>query len=141
MISFNTDVILPHERLEFVVVKIHRIPELHGSLFAAKSPQLRVPCLKATRFNELTDHLIEDIRNFAAGGGHSSLWPEATIFLNHRGAYSRPEAAIVACGQRPQGCMNQESRLNPGHLVTLLMSHKSTLPPPRQVVTPNKILN
>ena len=38
MISFNTDVILPHERLEFVVVKIHRIPELHGSLFAAKSP-------------------------------------------------------------------------------------------------------
>ena len=46
------------------------------------------------------------------------MWPEATTFLTHRGAYSRPEAATIACGQRPQGFMSQMSRLKSGHLVT-----------------------
>ena len=31
----------------------------------------------------LRDHLIEDLRNFAAGGGHCLLWPEVTAFLSH----------------------------------------------------------
>ena len=35
------------------------------------------------------------------------------------GAYSRPEAAIVACG-RQQGFLNQKSRLKSGNLVTLI---------------------
>ena len=39
---------------------------------------------------------------FAYGGCHSSLWPEATRFLRPQRAYSWPEAAIVACGLRPQ---------------------------------------
>ena len=67
------------------------------------------------------DYPLKDVRNFAAGGGHSLLWPEATTFLSHRGAYSRPEAATVACGRRPQGFMSQKSRLKSGHLVTLSM--------------------
>ena len=37
--------------------------------------------------HHLSDHLPKDVRNFAAEGGHSLLWPEATTFLNHRGAY------------------------------------------------------
>ena len=70
-----------------------------------------------------TDYPLKDVRNFAAGGGHSLLWPEATTFLSHRGAYSRPEAATVACGRRPQGFMSQKSRLKSGHLVTLDLSN------------------
>ena len=46
--------------------------------------------------NNLADYPLKDVRNFAAGGGHSLLWPEATTFLSLRGAYSRPEAATVA---------------------------------------------
>ena len=69
--------------------------------------------------SSLTDYPLKDVRNFAARGGHSLLWPEATTFLSHRRAYSRPEAATVACGQRPQEFMNQMSRLKSGHLVTL----------------------
>ena len=69
----------------------------------------------------LADYPLKDVRNFAAGGGHSLLWPEATTFLSHRGAYSRPEAATVACGRRPQGFMSQKSRLKSGHLVTLVL--------------------
>ena len=40
--------------------------------------------------------VTKHVRNFAAEGGHSLLWPEATTFLSLRGAYSRPEAATVA---------------------------------------------
>ena len=78
-----------------------------------------VICLQSLSRGEFSHHLPKHVRNFAAEGGHSLLWPEATTFLSHRGAYSRPEADIVACGQRPQGFMCQKSRLNPGHLVTL----------------------
>ena len=46
-----------------------------------------------------SDHLPKHVRNFAAGGCHSSLWPEATAFLSHKGAYSRPETATVAFGR------------------------------------------
>ena len=53
---------------------------------------------------------------------HSSLWPEATRFLKSQRAYSRPEAAIVACGQRPQDFLSHKSRLSPGQVVTLDMS-------------------
>ena len=63
--------------------------------------------------HHLSDHLLKDVRNFAAEGGHSLLWPEATTLLNHRGAYPRPEAAAVACGGRTQGFMSLLSRLNP----------------------------
>ena len=66
-----------------------------------------------------SDYPLKDVRNFAAGGGHNLLWPEATTFLSHRRAYLRPEANTVACGHRPQGFMSQKSRLNPGNLVTL----------------------
>ena len=66
-----------------------------------------------------SDHLPKDVRDFAAEGGHSLLWPEATTFLSPRRAHLRTQAAIVACGRRPQGFMSQKSRLNPGHLVTL----------------------
>ena len=69
--------------------------------------------------NNLADYPLKDVRNFAAGGGHSLLWPEATTFLSYRGAYSRPEATTVACGPRPQGFMSQMSQLNPGQMVTL----------------------
>ena len=65
-------------------------------------------------FHHLSDHLPKDVRNFAAEGGHSLLWPEGTIFLNQRVAYPRPEAATVACGRRTQGFMSLLSQLNPG---------------------------
>ena len=68
---------------------------------------------------DLADYPLKDVRNFAAGGGHSLLWPEATTFLSHRGVYLRPEAATVACGRRPQGFISQKSRPKSGHLVTL----------------------
>ena len=66
-----------------------------------------------------SDYPLKDVRNFAAGGSHSLLWPEATTFLSPRDAYSRPQAATVDCGRRPQSFMSQKSLLNPGHLVTL----------------------
>ena len=68
--------------------------------------------------HHLSDNLPKEVRNFAAKGGHSLLWPEVTTFLNSRGAYPRPEAATIACGRRPQGFMSQKSRLKSGHLVT-----------------------
>ena len=46
-----------------------------------------------------SDHLPKHVRNFAAGGCHSSLWPDATAFLSHKGAYSWPETATVAFGR------------------------------------------
>ena len=65
------------------------------------------------------DYPLKDVRNFAAGGGHSLLWPEATTFLRHRRAYSRPEADTVACGLRQQGFIGHKSLLPPGQMVTL----------------------
>ena len=65
-----------------------------------------------------SDYPLKGVWNFAAEGGHSLLWPEATTFLSYRGAYSRPEAATVACGRRPQGFITHKSRLKSGHLVT-----------------------
>ena len=53
--------------------------------------------------DDFSDHLPKDIRNFAAGGGHSLLWPEATTFLSHRRAYLQSEAAIAACGRTVTG--------------------------------------
>merc|ERR1711895_397617 len=50
--------------------------------------------------------LLYHIRNFDTGCGYSLLWPKATTFLSQRRAYSRPEVAIVACGQRPQGLIS-----------------------------------
>ena len=32
---------------------------------------------------QFSDYPFKDVRNFAAGGDHSLLWPEATIFLSH----------------------------------------------------------
>ena len=64
----------------------------------------------------LSDHLPKHIRNFAAIGGYSLLWPEATAFLRHKGAYSRPEVAIVACGPRPQGFISHNSKPTPGRM-------------------------
>ena len=61
----------------------------------------------------INDHLPKHIRNFAAIGGYSLLWPEATAFLRHKGAYSRPEVAIVACGPRPQGFISHNSKPTP----------------------------
>ena len=72
--------------------------------------------------HEFSDYPLKDVRNFAAGGGHSLLWLKATTFLIHRGAYLRPEADTVACGRRPQGFMSQMSRLESGLLVTLFMN-------------------
>ena len=72
------------------------------------------------------DYPLKDVLNFATVGGHSLLWPEATTFLSHRGAYSRPEAATVACGRRPQGFISQMSRLKSGHLVTLVIINVGT---------------
>ena len=62
---------------------------------------------------EFSYHLPKHIRNFAAIGGYSLLWPEATAFLRHKGAYSRPEVAIVACGPRPQGFISHNSKPTP----------------------------
>ena len=61
----------------------------------------------------INDHLPKHIQNFAAIGGYSLLWPEATAFLRHKGAYSRPEVAIVACGPRPQGFISHNSKPTP----------------------------
>ena len=61
-----------------------------------------------------SDHLPKHVRNFAAGGGYSSLWPEATAFLSYIESYLRPEAATVACGQRSQGFITHKSLLPPG---------------------------
>ena len=49
------------------------------------------------------DYPLKDVRNFAARGGHSLLWPEATTFLSHREAHSRREIATVACSRGPLG--------------------------------------
>ena len=67
----------------------------------------------------INDHLPKHIRNFATIGGYSLLWPEATTFLSHGGAYLRPEVAIVVCGLRPQGFMSHKSQPYPGQMVTL----------------------
>ena len=53
---------------------------------------------------------------------HSYLLSEATRFLKSQRAYSRPELAIVACGQIPQDFLSHKSRLSPGKVVTLDMS-------------------
>ena len=55
-----------------------------------------------------SDYPLKDVRNFAAEGGHSLLWPEATTYLNNRGAYPRPETTTVAW-------------LNPRQMATLLL--------------------
>ena len=52
--------------------------------------------------HKLSDHLLKDVRYFTAEGGHSLLWPDATTFLNHSGAFSRPGDAIIAV---PRGHM------------------------------------
>ena len=67
-------------------------------------------------WNTLTDYPLKDVRNFAAKGGHSLLWPGATTFQSHMGAHSRPKAATVTCGRMPQGLLSQKSRLKSGHL-------------------------
>ena len=46
--------------------------------------------------HKLSDHLLKDVRYFTAEGGHNLLWPDATTFLNHSGASSRPEETIIA---------------------------------------------
>ena len=74
----------------------------------------------------LSDHLPKDVRNTAAGGRHSLLWPEATTLLHHRGPYPWPEAATVACGRRTQGFMSHLSWLNPGQMVTLLITDNTS---------------
>ena len=75
---------------------------------------------------KFSDHLPKDVRKFDAGGGHSLLWPEGTTFLNHREAYPWPEAATVACGRRTQGFMSHLSWLNPGQMVTLLITDNTS---------------
>ena len=67
----------------------------------------------------LSDHHIEDLRKFATGGGYSLLWPDTTTFLSYRGAYLRPDAATVGCGQRPQGSISYKSWLNQGQMFRL----------------------
>ena len=66
----------------------------------------------------INDHLPKHIRNFAAIGGYSLLWPEETTFLRHRRAYLRPEVAIVACGLRPQGFISHKSQPTPGRMLS-----------------------
>ena len=56
----------------------------------------------------LSDHLLQDVRNFTTGDGNSLLWAEATTFLNHSKASSRPGDAIVACDQRPHGLQSHK---------------------------------
>ena len=68
-----------------------------------------------------SDHLPKHVRNFAAGGCHSLLWPEATAFLNHLGTYSRPEANIVVYGPTPHCLFSHNSLLPPGQMVTTLL--------------------
>ena len=58
---------------------------------------------------KFSDHLLKYVQYFTAGGGHSLLWPDATTFLNHSGAYSRPGDTIIACSQRPQGLLSPKS--------------------------------
>ena len=57
-----------------------------------------------------SDHLLKDVRYFTAGSGHILLWPDATTFLNHSGASSRPGDDIIACSQRPHGFLNPNLR-------------------------------
>ena len=125
MISFNTDVILPHKRPEFAVVKRHSIPELHGSLFAAKSPQLRVPCPKATRFNEQSDQMSRVQPGLLT---HKSLWPSVTS--NCGGLRPRTGTPVTQkyCGLRPQQTVAVSGGKIPyvfREVVTKLMKHKS----------------
>ena len=69
-----------------------------------------------------SDHLLKHVRIFAAGGGYSLLWPGATTFLRHWGAYSWPNAATVACDRKPQGFITQKCQLKIGtssHTMTM----------------------
>ena len=58
--------------------------------------------LQGCQIGHFCDQIKVTNRSFAAFGRHSSLWPKATIFLRSQKDYSRQEAAIVRCGQRPQ---------------------------------------
>ena len=95
------------------------------SIFYLKNDQcLNIPFCTCFLMNRdvpdwLSDHLPKHVRNFAAIGGYSLLWPEAATFLSHRGAYLQPEVAIVACGPRPQGFISHKSQPTPGRVVTL----------------------
>ena len=55
-----------------------------------------------------SDHFPRQVRDVAAGNGHSLLWPKATTFLSHIGAYSRSETATIACGRRTQGLIRTQ---------------------------------
>ena len=83
------------------------VAESHNDFLMGRS-QCSLLSLDATlRFSlyMLSDHLLQDVRNFTTGDGNSLLWAEATTFLNHSGASLRPGDAIVACGQRPHGLL------------------------------------
>ena len=59
---------------------------------------------------KFSDHLLKYVRYFTTGGGHSLLWPDASTFLNHIVASSRPGDAIIACSKRPHGLLNPNLR-------------------------------
>ena len=72
-----------------------------------------------------SDHFPRQVRDVAAGNGHSLLWPKATTFLSHIGAYSRSETATVACG--PKGTMFDKATSFEESLTC------PSLPPPGQI--------
>ena len=72
-----------------------------------------------SNIHSLSDHLIVDVRNFAARGDHSLLWPEATTFLNHLGSLFAAGGRIVVYGQRTHWFTSQKSLLNLGQIVSL----------------------
>ena len=60
--------------------------------------------------HKLSDHLLKDVRYFTAEGGHSLLWPDATTFLNHSGASSRPGDGIIAVARGHMFLLNHNFR-------------------------------
>ena len=58
-------------------------------------------------FTSISEHLLKDVRIFAAIGDLSLLWSKVTIFLSYMGAISRSELVRVVCGRKLQGLIIQ----------------------------------
>ena len=52
--------------------------------------------------NIFRDYILKGVQNFAAGGGYSLLWPEATIFISYREPIRgrRPQQLLMAEGHK-----------------------------------------
>ena len=82
------------------IISLGAIPPYRWVIRFLNAPQLTVAMILVTV--TLSDHLPKHVRDFAAGGGNSLLWPRATTFLNNREPISgrMSPRLLVAEGQK-----------------------------------------